>query len=63
MDLDYLKNYAKEKSKENPELKSQIWDFYQLACDECEDECASETNEVEHAISAIDQYIENPDCI
>ena len=56
----YLKDllkYAKEKIIEHPELKSQILDFYQLACDESEDECESEAHEVQLAISDIDNLI------
>lgn len=58
MNLDYLKGFCREKIAEHPELKEQIVDLYYLAQDEIE-EGGSESNEVELAISSIDELIEN----
>lgn len=52
-----LYGYCIEKSKEYPELKEEIMDFYQLASDEVESG-ESESHEVELAVSSIEQLIE-----
>jgi|TARA_R110000796_G_scaffold11380_1_gene37849 hypothetical protein len=55
--LRYLKLYANEMIDMYPSLEEPILEYYQLACDEVEDG-ESETNEVNLAISSINELVE-----
>jgi len=43
--------------KEHPQHKAQVLDYFQLMKDECEDECASVQNEIEHFISSCEDLL------
>jgi hypothetical protein len=58
MNLEYLNNFIKRKKEEYPSLRSDINDLYYLCLSEI-DEGGSESNEVDHCISAIEELIED----
>ena len=58
--LTELKTYCTKMIGENPTLKDEIQDLYQLACDEVE-QGGSENHECELAYSDIDYIINNPE--
>jgi len=43
--------------KEHPQHKAQVLDYFQLMKDECEDECASVQNEIDHFIAACNDLL------
>jgi hypothetical protein len=53
-----LKLHVREMAKLHPEKRDDIYDFYQLACDEVE-EGGSESHECSLAIESIRQLIED----
>ena len=57
MNIQYLRNYCREKIAQNRDLQDEIVDFYNLALSEIE-EGGSEAHEVELAINSIDELIE-----
>lgn len=57
MNLNYLKNFVKEKISEYPSLEDDIRGFYHLCLQEIEDG-GSETHEVDLCISDIEDLIE-----
>ncbi len=57
MNLENLKAFIKEKIKQYPNLKEEIFDFYSLCLDEVEGG-GSEMNEVELCINDVNSLIE-----
>ena len=57
MNLENLKAFIKEKIKQYPNLKEEIFDFYSLCLDEGEGG-GSEMNEVELCINDVNSLIE-----